>query len=85
MGTEPDAHKGVSNHARTHAMVQAIKRGYNHKQLGISKSKHFRYNLKSRLTNFIDSYETQYHGSSFDTNYDKIRKKLLKQVSAFTV
>ena len=64
---------------------RSLKRGYNSKDLGISKFKAQRIKLKNQYMEFRESLEREPIGSNFDRGYSKLRKVVSNFVRKFKI
>lgn len=55
---------------------RSMERGFNRKDIGVSQSKLLRIKLKENFKKFMETFEKEHVGTSFDRNFDYVKRKL---------
>ena len=53
-----------------------LERGFNRKEIGVSQSKLMRIKLKQNFKSFMETFEKEHIGSSFDRNFERLKTTL---------
>lgn len=55
---------------------RSMERGYKRKEIGLSHTKLLRIQLNAKFKKFLENFEREHIGATFDRNYELLRKSI---------